>query len=92
MNFIFEKLLISDISSKRAKVIYFSEHDNLITSDMNSMGKSVLMKSLYHALGADSHFDKNFDEQNVLFSLQFRNNNNKYRFLRFKNSIATISM
>lgn len=90
MNFIFESLLISDISKKCAKVIHFSEHDNLITSDMNSMGKSVLMKSLYHALGADSDFDKNFDEQNVLFSLQFRKNDNRYRSLRFKDAFAIL--
>lgn len=58
MNFIFRKLRITDVVNKCSKSIRFSERDNLITSDKNSMGKSILLKSLYHTLGADSSFDK----------------------------------
>lgn len=54
------------------------------------MGKSILLKSLYHTLGADSSFDKNFDEQNVLFSLEFDYGVNRYQFLRFKNAFSIL--
>lgn len=86
MNFIFKKIRISDVVNKCSKNIEFSEYDNLITSENNSMGKSVLMKSLYHTLGADSAFDKNFYEDNVLFSLDFIYGENEYRILRFKDA------
>lgn len=90
MNFIFKKIRISDVVNKCSKTIEFSEYDNLITSENNSMGKSVLMKSLYHTLGADSAFDKNFHEENVLFSLDFVYGENKYRILRFKDAFSII--
>lgn len=90
MNFIFKKLQITDVVSKLSKTIEFSEQDNLITSNKNSMGKSVLMKSLYHALGADSSFDKNFCEENVLFSLVFTFGDLEYRILRFKDAFSIL--
>ena len=90
MNFIFRKLRITDVVNKCSKSIRFSERDNLITSDKNSMGKSILLKSLYHTLGADSSFDKNFDEQNVLFSLEFDYGVDRYQFLRFKNAFSIL--
>ena len=88
MNFIFKKIRISDVENKCSKAIEFSECDNLITSENNSMGKSVLMKSLYHTLGADSAFDKNFYEDNVLFTLDFAYGENEYRILRFKDAFS----
>lgn len=90
MNFIFKKLRISDISNKLSKTIEFSECDNLITSEYNSMGKSVLMKSLYHTLGADSSFDNNFCKENVLFTLDFVYGDDEYRVLRFKDAFSII--
>lgn len=90
MNFVFTKLQISDILNECSKTVEFSEYDNLITSNNNSMGKSILMKSLYHTLGADSGFDKNFHEENVLFSLEFTYGKDKYRFLRFKDAFSII--
>lgn len=90
MDFIFKKIRISDVVNKCSKTIEFSEYDNLITSENNSMGKSVLMKSLYHSLGADSAFDKNFHEDNILFSLDFVYGENEYRILRFKDAFSVI--
>lgn len=90
MNFVFKQLRISDLVNRCSKTIEFAEHDNLITSDKNSMGKSVLLKSLYHSLGADAAFDKNFPEENVLFSLKFVYDKNNYIFLRYKGSFAIL--
>lgn len=61
MNVIFKKMYIFDILSKQAIAIKFEEGVNVVTSssvDGTDRGKSVLLRSLYHVLGADAHFDK----------------------------------
>ena len=88
MNIIFRKLLITDVVNRKSKLINFKEGDNLITSASNSVGKSVLMKSLYHTLGADSFFDSAFNTDNVLFELEFSNSENLYKILRYKDSFS----
>lgn len=86
MSIIFKQLMITDMSNKLSKKIIFSEGVNLITSDKNSRGKSVVMKSLYHSLGANSDFDDIFTKDNVLFDLQLEHNGNLFRVCRFKDS------
>lgn len=86
MPIIFKQLMITDMSNKLSKKIIFSNDINLITSDSNSKGKSVVMKSLYHTLGANSDFDDVFTKDNVLFDLQFENSGKSYRICRFKDS------
>lgn len=90
MNIIIESLRITDIPGRLSKTINFKKRDNLITSEKNSRGKSVLMKSIYHTMGADSMFDKNFNKDNVLFELSFRSDGNTYRIMRYKNNFSVV--
>lgn len=90
MKLIFKKLRIANLSENKSKTIFFSDKDNLITSEKNSLGKSVLMKSIYHTLGADSAFDKYFNEENVLFENEFEYGVNTYDILRYKNQFAIL--
>ncbi|HBF8686538.1 hypothetical protein KWV42_10370 [Clostridioides difficile] len=61
MNSLFvNSLYIFEYESKMAKKIDFKRGINILTSDEksgNDVGKSVLLKSIYHTLGADSIFD-----------------------------------
>lgn len=60
MEIIFKELMIIDKNSKKAKIQEFKEGINVITSNSdkgNYVGKSTLLKSLYHSLGADLDFD-----------------------------------
>ncbi len=61
MNSLFvNSLYIFEYESKMAKKIDFKHGINILTSDEksgNDVGKSVLLKSIYHTLGADSIFD-----------------------------------
>lgn len=60
MNIIFKEIIIINKISHKAKIQTFTNGINIITSDMqdgNYVGKSTLLKSLYHALGADLDFD-----------------------------------
>ena len=89
MKVLINSLKITDVSEKKSKHICFSDGVNLLTSDNNSRGKSVLMKSLYHAFGADSMFDTNIKQENILFDIYFSFGDNKYRVLRYKDSFCT---
>lgn len=60
MNVIFNKIFIFDTKTEKAYVMEFKKGINIITSsgiDGTDRGKSVLLKNLYHSLGADAHFD-----------------------------------
>ena len=62
---VFEELYLFSCSEKKAKVITFSPLKNVITSsavDGTDRGKSVIMKSLYHTLGADCYFEDKWND------------------------------
>ncbi|MGX7406521.1 hypothetical protein [Aerococcus urinaehominis] len=82
---IFEKIFIFDILTEEAFVTSFDKGVNIITSssvDGTDRGKSVLLRSLYHVLGADSHFDKKWKNQNKVYLLEFLVEKRKYYIYR----------
>ena len=75
MNVIFDKIYIFDVVKKEAYSTEFKKGVNIITSsdiDGTDRGKSVLLRSLYHALGADSHFDLKWGEKDKVYILSFK--------------------
>lgn len=59
-------LLIFDINKKLAKRVDFGSNINIITTpivDGNDRGKSIIMKNIFHTLGADAIFDDLWDEK-----------------------------
>lgn len=85
MNVIFNKIYIFDIKSKEAYVMEFKKGINVITSsdiDGTDRGKSVLLRSLYHSLGADSHFDEKWNENDKVYILNFSTGNTEYYVYR----------
>lgn len=90
MNIVVEKVLIVDKTHKIAKLVRFKEGKNLITSDVNSVGKSVIMKSIYHSLGADCAFDSNLDSEKLLFEIEFLFGEKKYTIIRYQNSFVVL--
>ena len=81
---LFKELLIVDLNDKLAKHVTFDEKINLITSEKNSRGKSIIMRSLYHALGANAGFDHNFDHNSKIYYIVFTNKNNEYCIARYQ--------
>lgn len=61
MNVIIKEIVILDKNSKIGKIQNFKKGINVVTSIKsekgNYVGKSTLLKSIYHALGADVFFD-----------------------------------
>lgn len=84
-NLIFTKLYIIDSSSHLAKVVEFTDGINIVQSnkeDGNNRGKSLILKSLYHALGADSYFDSNWPKNQIVYILQFKINDDDFTIYR----------
>ena len=64
MKMTFKELFLFSPHEKKAKIITFENGINVITSnqeDGTDRGKSVVMRSLYHALGAESFFEAKWD-------------------------------
>lgn len=74
-NLIIEKLYIFSTENKTAKVVEFKPGKNVITSsqlDGNNKGKSVILKSIYHTLGADCRFDPKWEEKEKTYILKVK--------------------
>ena len=74
MRLIFRELFIFSPSEKKAKKVEFTDGINIITSsqeDGTDRGKSVIMRSLYHTMGAEGCFEKNWEGKDKVYILKF---------------------
>lgn len=82
---VFKKLFIFSSSEKKAKVVEFSAGKNIVTSssiDGTDRGKSVIMKSLYHTLGADCYFDDKWQDDDKAYIVHFSIEKEEYYIFR----------
>lgn len=87
MNLIFNQIYIFDINKEEAYTQTFYKGLNVITSsevDGTDRGKSVLLRSLYHSLGAEANFDSKWNEKDKVYILKFSVDDNKYSIYRSK--------
>ncbi len=87
-NLVFNKIAIISMASKTAKIQKFIKGINVVTSSKkakgNWVGKSSLLKSLYHSLGADSLFDDSWGtEGEYVYVLSFSFKDKNYSIFRF---------
>ena len=86
MNSLFvNSLYIFDYKNKIAKNVNFEHGINIITSDKlrgNDVGKSILLKSIYHTLGADSIFDDKWQDDIKTYIVDINVYDNKYYVYR----------
>lgn len=78
----FESLLIADIVNKSARFQKFEKGLNVVTSTDNHVGKSSLLKSLYHTFGANVKYDNVWDINSKLYILDFKVDDAEYRIIR----------
>ncbi|MCG9747244.1 hypothetical protein [Shewanella sp. Isolate8] len=76
-----KKLTILSIPEKSAKTVTFHPQRNLITGE-NDVGKSSIIKSIYHSLGADVQFDNIWEKADAISLLTFSYSNKDYMILR----------
>jgi hypothetical protein len=80
-----KKLYIFSIREKKAISINFSKGKNIITSSRtngNKLGKSIILKSLYHTLGADCYFEDKWDSDEKIYILNITIKDKIYYFYR----------
>lgn len=85
---IIKTLYLFEPKNKVAKRIDFEEGLNVITSDKrtgNDVGKSILLKSIYHTLGADSIFDHQWTVLSKIYILHISINQTSYYVYRSEN-------
>ena len=67
----------------------FTNKTNIIFSNENNRGKTLLMQCIMYSLGYDSIFPSGFDTKKYFFYSEIEIENRKFEFLRkgnFKNS------
>lgn len=79
----FEKMTLLSKTEKKARTIEFSPNHNVILGE-NDVGKSTLIKSLYHTLGADTPQLSNnrWKRANAIYCLRFSVDGVAYTMVR----------
>lgn len=88
MNLIVSSITMVDLTNKEAKKVTFSSGKNLLTSERNHLGKSVIMKSIYYTLGAEVYYPSPIKRLNLLTYIDFILDSHWYRVSRLKNSFS----
>ncbi|WP_217283027.1 hypothetical protein [Paenibacillus alginolyticus] len=81
-------LYIFEYRNKKAKRVDFDRGINIITSDItngNDVGKSILLKSIYHTLGADAIFDSKWNTESKTYLVNFSIDSDRYYVYRNEN-------
>ena len=82
---LFNKLYIFSSPDKAARVIEFAAGKTIITSssiDGTNRGKSVIMKSMYHTMGADCTFDDKWGDNSKIYILEISVDNRELYIFR----------
>ena len=82
---VFKELFLFSSIEKKARKIEFSPGKTMITSsstDGTDRGKSVIMKSLYHTMGADCFFEDKWDDASKTYILSFAIDDTGYYIFR----------
>lgn len=80
-------LYLFSIKEKKAKYVSFADGINVITSSKDNgtkRGKSVIMKSIYHTLGADCIFEDKWNINDKVSILDFSVDTKEYYILRYQ--------
>ena len=88
MNLVISAITMVDLTNKEAKRVHFQSGKNLLTSDHNHLGKSVIMKSIFYTLGAEVFFPAPIKRINLLTFIDFSLDSHIYRVARLKNTFV----
>lgn len=81
---IFKEAEVIDPVNKKYFSTSFDDGINIISSEETSRGKSSLARVLYHALGANSPYDKKFKAPEKIYSVTLTYGQNEYKIVRYK--------
>lgn len=76
---------IVDFLEEKSCFIKFEKGINIVTSKNTSRGKSSILRSIYHSMGAESGYDKSFEANKKVFEIVFSYGANEYKIIRKNN-------
>ncbi|MEK4967844.1 hypothetical protein MKX29_09400 [Cytobacillus sp. FSL R7-0696] len=83
---IINKIIIYDYIDKRVREFVFTPDTNIFVSKLNTVGKSSLIKSIYHSLGYSIKiWPSNWNINNMMFQVTVTNGERKHIITRHKN-------
>ncbi|MFE4569699.1 hypothetical protein [Paenibacillus chitinolyticus] len=83
---IIDHIIIYDYINRRINQFNFDPQANIFVSEVNTAGKSSLIKSIYHSLGYSVKiWPKNWDIKNMMFRIKIRNGDREHSVTRHKN-------
>lgn len=83
---IINSIVIYDYIDKKINKFDFKPYTNIIVSESNTIGKSSLIKSIYHCLGYNiKAWPRYWDKNNMVFQLMVTNGDRKHLITRHKN-------
>lgn len=83
---IIESIIIYDYINQRIKKFSFKPQANIFASESNTVGKSSLIKSIYHCLGYSIKiWPSNWNINNMVFQLKVKNVDREHLITRHKN-------
>lgn len=68
----------------------FTEGLNIISSDDNNKGKTIVIQSIMYAMGNEPTFPTTFDYRKYYYYIEFKENNKIYKVCRYGESYALI--
>jgi predicted ATP-binding protein involved in virulence len=83
-----EILLLSKKEGKAKKIRF--DPDTTVVTGLNNTGKSSLIKSIYHCLGADVDYHPKWKGANVTCLLKFELDDKDYNILRHQNLFGVL--
>lgn len=93
-NLIFESITLFHPEEGKAKHVSFTNGINVLTSDKingNNVGKTTVIKSLFHAMGADCKFEGRWPDKEIIYLLIFEFGDDIYTIYRHDRLFRVLS-
>ena len=91
MSVYYKELLIFDKDKKKARKIEFQRGINIITSKLNSVGKTSLSLMLLYSFGAKVRFSDKWNLDNIFTKLTLEHNEKDIVIIRYKDTYTIIA-
>ena len=86
MSIFYKELLIVDKKEKKARKIQFKKGINIVTSDLNSVGKTSLSLMLLYSFGAKVKFSDKWHLDNIFTKLTISQDDKEIVIIRYKDT------
>ena len=91
MSVYYKSLLVFDKEKKKARKIEFHHGVNIITSKLNSVGKTSLSLMLLYSFGAKVRFSDKWDLNNIFTKLTIEKDSEEFTIIRHKDTYSIIT-